>query len=310
MDVAESYRMAGRPRDAAAAFRDAFERLSSLGRDQTEKAGTLLNNWGLTLQLLGRPAEAETAFRRAVAISNAGEKADAVSPMLLNNLARALVELRRLDEAVSNAEHAYEKARRGGDDVAINQTLLVRTAAYRERGELDRAERTLDEVAPRIDRMYAPNHLAHVAVATERSMLAFARGDFPAAARHADDAVTIATASAQSGEALPRVLVRRANVRTRLGRAEEARADAARAVELERAYARGAAPSSRVGRAYAALGGALELAGKSDEARAAFASALENLEPTLGAAHADAVAARRALGYVPGQTGAGPVAKR
>jgi hypothetical protein len=55
MDVAESYRVAGQYRDAIPVFEQASIAMDSLGRGNTETAGTLLNNWALALQLFGRP---------------------------------------------------------------------------------------------------------------------------------------------------------------------------------------------------------------------------------------------------------------
>jgi len=51
--------------------------------------------------------------------------------------------------------------------------------------------------------------------------------------------------------------------------------------------------SSWRGRAHLALGRALQVQGRSGEARAAFASALEHLEPSLGADHPQTREARR-----------------
>ena len=53
LDLAESYRVAGRFAEADPAFAAAFDRLKALGRENTQTAGTLLNNWGV---LLGQTA--------------------------------------------------------------------------------------------------------------------------------------------------------------------------------------------------------------------------------------------------------------
>jgi len=216
MELAESYRMAGRHREAAAAFQQAFERLSSLGRDETERAGTLLNNWALAIELLGRPLEAERLYRRAVGLSSADGTERGVSPMLLNNLARTLRELHRLSEAGRYAERAYEDARRAGDDVVINQSLVVRASVYRERGDLARAARMLSELEPRWRRMLPRGNAAFAALASEQALLAQARGDLPAAKAAADQAVAIADASTQRVDSLPRMLVRRASLELQL----------------------------------------------------------------------------------------------
>ncbi|MGH7628700.1 MAG: serine/threonine-protein kinase [Gemmatimonadales bacterium] len=148
MNLAEAYRAADRLTQAADAFQRAHARLVELGRENTEAAGTLYNNWGLTLHRAGEPLAAESLFRRAIAISQADSSLRTVSPMLLNNYARTLLRLYRFDAAAQYAEQAYEKARRAGDDVVINQSLLIRSGIYIRQGDLDRADRMLAEVAP------------------------------------------------------------------------------------------------------------------------------------------------------------------
>jgi eukaryotic-like serine/threonine-protein kinase len=90
--LAGAYGHAGRQREAIAAFEQAAARLTDLGRDDTQRAATLFNNWGVALTLAGRPLDAEQVFHRAVAIGqdNRGEN---VSPMLLVNYARSLRDL-------------------------------------------------------------------------------------------------------------------------------------------------------------------------------------------------------------------------
>ena len=134
MDVAEAYRNAGRHVEASTAFEAAFVRMTAFGRDRTEKAGTLLNNWGLSRYLLGHPQEAEQLFRRAVDIASADESGTSVSPMLLTNLARPLLELGRVDEAIELASRADAEAGRQGDGVVHTQaTLLLATGLPRAR---------------------------------------------------------------------------------------------------------------------------------------------------------------------------------
>ena len=91
--LADSYRNAGRLREASAAFEQAAARLAALGRDDTQRAGTLFNNWGLTLSVDGRPLDAEKVLGRAIAVSRDDQGEQAVSPMLLVNYARALQDL-------------------------------------------------------------------------------------------------------------------------------------------------------------------------------------------------------------------------
>jgi len=292
MDVAESYRMAGRHREADAEFQHAFERLGALGRDDTQKAGTLLNNWGLTLHFLGQPKRSEAVLRRAIEISSADGNEAGVSPMLLNNYARELLDLKRLPEALRHAERAYAAARRAGDEIVVNQSLLIRAAVYLESHDRENAARSLAELEPRFARMLPKGHVGFAALAMEQAFLARTRGDSKAALEAAGRAVAIGEACSQAADAAPRFLVRRSILELELGRPEDARADAERALQLELKVAPPGQPSCRVGRAYAALARAVAARGEAAPARAAFAAALPHLEPTLGADHPETTEAR------------------
>jgi tetratricopeptide (TPR) repeat protein len=111
-----------------------YERLVALGREDTERAGTLLNNWGLALLLLGQPREAERTLRRAVQISSADGSGRRVEPILWNNLARTLFDLGRLSQAVALAERAYAGAVREGDELVTNQALFLRARLHLAKG--------------------------------------------------------------------------------------------------------------------------------------------------------------------------------
>jgi serine/threonine-protein kinase len=285
MDVAESYRMAGQNRQASDAFRDAYAQLTALGREDTEKAGTLLNNWGLTQDFMGRPLEAEKLYREAVRISSHDSRESGVAPILLNNLARSLKDLGRLSEAAREAEKAYAEATRRRDQIVVNQSLIVKAGIYRELGQLVRAESALDEVEPRLHQMLPPGHAAFASVGSERALLLDARGDRRGAIAEADRAVAIAEASTQSAVYLPLMLLRRAQIELDLRDWEKSRADAARAIDL---YEKDVGPgvfSNRIGRSYVALGRALQATGQLEEARKAYTKALEHLGPSQGTDH-------------------------
>jgi serine/threonine-protein kinase len=151
-NLAESYSQAGQPGQAIPLFEQAAATLTSLGRDQTQNAGTLYNNWALSLDLAGRPREAEEIYRRAIEVSRSNDTDEAVSPMLLLNYARSLRWLERLDEAAKFAEKAYERGKAKGFEVVVNQSLLLRASTYRAQGDVARSAAMLAEVEPRLDR--------------------------------------------------------------------------------------------------------------------------------------------------------------
>lgn len=292
MDLAESLRNAGRNSEADGAFSDAYDRMVTLGREDTERAGTLLNNWALVVSALGRPRDAEAMFRRAVRIGSAAGSEAGVEPILWNNLARTLAELGRHAEAIVLAERAYDGATRQRDAIVIDQSLLLRSRIHLEAGDLPRAARLLGEVEPRFARVFAPDHIVFVVLASERSQLALARGELESAAALADRAIALAEKSPPALNRLPFLFVRRSEINRRTGRIEAARADAAHAVTLEAAQVRDDRRSFRVGLAHLALARALAAAGRPVEARASAGLALAHLDATLGPDHADTRAAR------------------
>jgi tetratricopeptide (TPR) repeat protein len=242
---------------------------------------------------LHQPLESERLFRRAIRISTADGTERGVSPMLLNNLARTLRDLRRLPEAATYAERAFAKARQAGDEIVVNQSLVMRESIYRQLGDLERAENLLGEIEPRWRRMLPPGNGAFASLRSERALLEQARGDLPAAKADADQAVAMAEASTQPAEYLPLMLVRRSELELQMHLWEPAGADAAGALGLWQPTVEPGTFSSAVGRCQLALGRALQGQGKLNEARADFVSALTNLQPTVGADHPDTRDARR-----------------
>jgi tetratricopeptide (TPR) repeat protein len=299
LDLAESYREAGRYRDAVTAFEETSALMSALGRDGTQTAGTLFNNWALALYQFGKVLEAETVFRRAIDISRADDTENAVSPMLLTNYARTLRELGRVNEAADYAERAGEAAQQADDEVVVNQSLLLRAGIYREQRDLARADAMLSEVEPRLRKGLPAGHVAFASLTSERSLNAFERGDLPTALQLANQAMTIAEASIKAGGSpapLPVFLVRRSLVELKSLQIGQAVDDAARALNLLKAAAQPGTFSSTLGRTYLALGQALLAQDKGDDARSALRSAAEHLQSSLGPDHADTLRARQLAG--------------
>ncbi len=298
-DLAMAYNNAGRDLDAVTAFERAGALLSSLGRDDTQTAVTLFNNWALELDQLGRPIDAERMYRHAIEISRASQSDDTVSPMVLNNYAKSLRELGRLTEAEVYAERAYAKAQRVGHQLVINQSLLERARIYTARRNPARAAAMLSEVEPRLRQSLPAGHYAFACLASEQAFVALANGDVPAALKFADRGVTLDEAAIKAGGAgafyLPTLLMNRSAIEFEAGHHDEAAADAARAIGLLQANANLGAFSAFLGHAHLALGRVLKAQGKTQEAQAAFRSAAQHLQSTLGPNHPDTRSARQLL---------------
>ncbi len=290
MDLAAAYDESNQFPAAVEMFERAHAQLVALGRENTEAAGGLYNNWGLTLHLMGQTLKAEEMLRKAVHISSADGSDRNVSPMRFANLSRTLLDLGQNAEAARDADLAYTRARALGDEIVVNQSLLMRASAYRKLGDPARAQQIVDEAESRSRRPGAAPILS-AAVAYERAMLAQARGNADAAIAAAGQAVAIAERGTDE-EALAVFLLRRAELELALKRFDTALADAQRASPLFRKLA-GPGASSYVGRCYLVQGSALAASGQTAEARSAFMSATENLRPTLGAQHAQTRLAER-----------------
>ena len=290
MDLAESYRLAGRLRQADEAFGNAWASLEEMGRGDTESAGTLLNNWALVQRSLGHPLDAERKFRRAVDISSVDGTATGVSPLLLNNLARTLMDLGRLDEAREIADRASELARGAGSEFTMTQSLFLRNLIFQRLGDLPRAASLLAEMETKV-RPLPEGHPYHAVFAMQQAMLAYARGDEVGARVAHDRAVALADPTSRFV-----VHLRRSEFNLATGNPAGAADDAAQALVHAQKDAEPGTLSNRIGLANLALARALRELGKSAESRAAAAAAVEHLEPTVGADHPAARAARELAG--------------
>jgi hypothetical protein len=137
-------------------------------------------------------------------------------------------------------------------------------------------------------------------LAADQARVALESGNVAEAMKFADEAVSINEAAIKAGMegnySLPLILICRSTVTLAGGRAEQSAADASRAVKLLQGGGEQGNASSRLGDAYLALGHALRAQGKSEEARAAFRSAVENLQSTVGPDHPDTLGARQLAG--------------
>jgi serine/threonine protein kinase/Tfp pilus assembly protein PilF len=291
LNIADAYSSAGQDVAALSEFEHAAKLLSSLGRDETETGAVLFTGWGVELEQVGRPLEAEKMYRRVIEINRYNNTEEAVFPTLLNNYARILRELNRLDEALDYADRAYTKAQQVHHESTVSQALIERARIYLAKRDFARASAMLAQVEPRLRQSLPPGHYAFASLASEQAMIALERNDVPAATRHINEAVTLVETAIQSGKEgafyLPALLTRRSVIELAARNPDKAAADSARAVTLQSAAQPGTL-SCKVGYAYLSLGHALQAQGKTDEARAAFRSAVENLQSTLGPDHPDA----------------------
>jgi tetratricopeptide (TPR) repeat protein len=155
----------------------------------------------------------------------------------------------------------------------------------------------LSEIEPQLRSSLPPGHIAFASLASLRALVAQARGDTQMALELTHQSVATAEAAMkegrESGGYLPMFLIRRSHIHLQLGQKEEAATDATRALKMSLEAIQPGTFSANIGRAYLVLGRALQAQDKGEEARAAFRSAVEQMQSTLGFDHAETREARQ-----------------
>ena len=287
----------GNFREAETIFQRASDLMTALGYDDSQKAVKLFDDWALTLSWDGRELEAQRLYRRALNISRDDETNNAVAPDLLLNYAGLLQELGHKTEAARYFNQASKKALAFNDNVLTDSTQMMQANMFTDAHAFDQATRQLAELEQRLRKRYAPQHWAFAEVSSVRARIALGRGDLPAAAQFAKEAVELDEASirriGQCAALLSTLLVSKSGIDLKNGQPEEALSDARGAIRLLADREDPSILSSNVGRAYLALALALEARGKPDEAQLAAAKAYANLQTTLGPDQPDTQSARQ-----------------
>jgi serine/threonine protein kinase len=296
LDLASSYSEAGQDQKSLSEFQRAASLMTSLGRDETQRAVVLYNNWALELDQVGRPFEAAKVYRRVIDISRDSSTDEAVSPMVLINFARVQRELDHIPQAADYAWRSYDKALKTDDELVINQALLELSRIFRAEHDLPRSEAMLAQVEPRLRKSLPPGHYAFAALSSQRALNALERHDAASALQLVDQSIAMIQAAVKTGGTgsftLPGLFTDRSSIDLALGRSEQAEADAGRAIELLLPDEPAGNVSSKLGRAYLAQARALASEGRSIQARAAASNALAQLESAIGPDHPDTQSAR------------------
>ena len=282
--LALGYDMRGDTAGAEDAFAEAWKQLHRFGRDDSNEAATLLNNWAVTrssTDILG-------AFElqgKAIAVMETGEAAEAVPAAFRANYGRLLNRLARYREARSVYERARKEARQHDNVLTVGTTSLGLARACRSLGDLSCAREALREAEPALRSSLPPVHGFIAELSTERGLLAAVAGDEDEARRLLTEAVDIYGRSTERYTSHIEALLGLSRLELRTGRLEEADRWARRGFELAESF-RGRIPRSAwVGLSQTALA-EIDLArGSEAEARRLLTDALGHMRPTLGDSH-------------------------
>jgi eukaryotic-like serine/threonine-protein kinase len=291
LDLATAYSDAGQNSEALAEFAQASSLLSSLGWEETATSVHLFNNWALELDQIGRTLEAEQIERRALDLTNDGNSVEESTAMILNNYAKMLRKLNRLEEAANYAQRSYDKAQSEHNQLVTSQSLLERARIAISQHKFAQASELLSELEPQMRKHLPPTHYAFASLAADRSKIALGEGDLALALQFADQSVAVGEAALKSGGqgafAFPGFLLNRSAIQLASGSLQQAAADANRALALQKSNTQPNSFSSTLGYAYLALARGLDAQGKHGDAQAAADLAAQNLEKCLGGDHPD-----------------------
>jgi len=298
--LAAAYSSAGLDSEALAEFQHAASLLPALGWQETHTSIGLFNDWALELDQVGQPLEAEKIQRRVLDLARDGDNEDAIGSSELNNYARILRKLNRIEEAGDYAQRSYDKALKANNQVMIGQSLMERAQDAMAQQKMIEASALLSELETLMRKNLPPTHYAFASLAAFRATEAMDKGDLQSALKFSDQSVAICDAAVKKGGggafALPGFLTRRSAVELAAGNIEQAVADANRGLALLLPKVPAGTLTNKLGYAYIALARALEAQGKHTEAQGAARSALDHLEKSLGPDHPETRKARQLAG--------------
>jgi tetratricopeptide (TPR) repeat protein len=237
--------------------------------------------------------DTEGLLKRSIALEESGAPGRVAPPTRLNNYARTLVELGRIDEAAEVAARAYREAGRLGNQSAIFENRLWSARVYLAQHDLPRADAALDEAEPLMHKLLPAGHYVFAVLSAERALIASERHDLGAARKLIDEAIKIAEQQSQRGGSpfVPLYLIYRADIELSAEQPSPAEADLHRALDLLRVDAQPGDYSVYVGRAELILARVLSSEGNLPEAHREAELAVRQLTQAEGSKHPETLVA-------------------
>jgi tetratricopeptide (TPR) repeat protein len=289
-NLAASYHVTGRHREAFDHYEMALKKLTVVGRSSSAGAMVIRNNMGLVSEAAGMPQRALQLYDETLA-ALAEHSPDAEPPVYLAvNRGRALETVGRLHEAQSAHKLALQIAANSKHTIGQVQALAGLAAVAIQLKDTAAAAEYLDRTSAVLGSVEAADKTPKVALM--RGRLALALGDVVEARRRFEGvaATSSSKATAVDGE------IGRAEALLIAGDAAAAEESARTALAASVSLQSGLPYSQRAGRASLLLGRALQRLGKSAEAEEAFASAVTNLSNTVDETHPALIEARALSG--------------
>jgi len=285
--VAMGHHLNGRNADADRYFAEAMRKYRELGRDRSQNAITVRNNWATVVDGAGAPKRALELYDDILQAFKAENPDGQPSPASVGNRGRALEALGRYDEARAAYEQELQIAEQKQNPMGRAHGLYGLASAAQQQHDHAASRKYLDQLAAALAGVPAdrPPWLARTLV---QARLDLDDGRFDAARTQfvhvlEKEANTTLTVSAELGKAEAELLG---------GDATTAEADARKALEMCRSMQGGIPYSAQTGHAWLLLGRTLQTLGDAQRARDAFEQAVANLSNTVDEAHPQLARAR------------------
>jgi serine/threonine-protein kinase len=291
-DIAAAHYLAGRNAEAERYYAEAMSKLVELGRGESPSVFFLRNNWGMASFATGDVKRAleqyDEGLRIAVERSIGGEP----PPYLLINRAFALLSLARYDEALEAYNVAIDSATRAGNTAARLAGLANRAHIYLLTGDVARAGREIDEIAPQIGKTIQADSSPAMAILLVKARVDAERGRLDEAIAGATRVIEFFDGRQMAVAGVVRALLLRGDLYLKAGNSGSAMVDARRALEISRALQSGKPYSSLTGQSLLLIARIDDRRGDNAGAHDLANQALPQLTETLGATHPDTRGAR------------------
>lgn len=293
-DLGYAYALNGRSLEAEREYEEAVAILRRSGRQQSNIAFTVFNNWGVLSISTGQPEEALRHFREAAEIARRFSPDGVPAPFLLGNRGTTLYSLARYEEAKRDLALMRERASVDGSARQVTYADAVTAEIAIAEGDLRRAEEVLRPYDP------GTGYVADTTPGGLRILLVTAKlrmeqGKYEQSRALFTQVIDGFVRGRTVVGGLARAYAERANLGLVDGHLDEALQDATRAVEVARQTRAGDKPSNALGLAALAQGRAHQARGDDAAAAASLEIAVENLSRTVGVDHPDARSARDLL---------------
>jgi tetratricopeptide (TPR) repeat protein len=281
LTVGDAHRIEGDAGKASEYYAQAMSKLTKADLAHGATASTIRNNWAVASFTAGVPKRALQFTDEALRDLSARNAEVPPPAYLVLNRARALDLIGRWREARSTYESCLQLADQAKAKYFQLYCQLGQADMERELGDIDAAERHVDDAARLLDSAEPPDSIPSIRVAVGRGRIDLARDKFAEARMEFSRALE----SKRSKQTLVEAHLGRAEAELKGGDVTAALADARSALDVATALQGGLPYSRETGLAWLMLGRCSQQLGNTASARSAFEAAVAHLSNTVDEAH-------------------------